>query len=127
MKKMRGSPSFSEIVFAAGERTRLEFKDIVDEEDECMKRGYYYHASYGISGTEYEIYVYRSTISPDEIVFLACADEDSSEGMSRFRQEICTDGFSCREGALLIDGMWSCYRKLAIDYHERLKQCRKEA
>ena len=123
MKKM---PSLSEIASAAGERTRLEFKDIVDEEDECVKRGYYYHASYGISGTEYEIYVYRPAISPDEIVFLVCADEDSSEGMPRFRQEICLDGFSCREVALLIDGMWSCYRKLAIDWHERRKQCMKE-
>ena len=124
MKKM---PSLSEIAFAAGERTRLEFKDMADEGDECLKRGYYYHASYGISGVGYEICVYRSAISPDEIVFLVRAAEDSAEGMARFRQEICTDGFSCREVALLIDGMWSCYRKLAIDYHERLKQCRKEA
>ena len=123
MKKM---PCLSEIALAVGERTRLEFKDMADEEGGSLKRGRYYRAFYGIGGVRYEIYVCRYAVSPDEIIFLVRAGEDSGEGMEDFRQEICVEGFSCEEIALLIDGMWTCYRKLAIGWHKRRKQHMKE-
>lgn len=108
-EKMYGKkrPDFKDIVEAVGDRIGMNFED-ARERDPSAKEGESFIAYCG----SLTLVLFKFKIEPGVVVFRLIPDDEEPSQFKPYNMEIDTSGFSAREVALLIDGAWSCYRKL---------------
>lgn len=105
--KSRERLELKDIVEAVGDRIRMNFED-AHGTDPSAREGECFVAYFG----SLVLALFKFIIEPGVIVLRVIPDDEEPSQFVPYSMEIDTEGFSARDVALLVDGAWTCYRKV---------------